>query len=884
MMKKSLLSLWMLTLAQLTMAQSIDFQIKNGGRDDLDLEPGYVSWAFGRVSSDTKTFAREDGGKVSITISAVTGLQTNGIQTNWWKTGIRTKGYRLVGDMVNNGVINGNGDFVNVSSGSTGLQLSVKGLAAGPHSLMAYHSNTDGYSGKVAPLDVLVNGETVAQGVAQGCRDTLPETTPYSYIYFNVEDESAATVIQYITRPEEGEVYATTTVAINALVFDRPNPFGRASDFLPLNLDYHVDADDGTLELSWRASLWATKYKVMVGVAPGEEQEIATIEDTRYRLNNLYSMNTYYWRIDEVDTDGRIYQGKEMSFRPRQLAFPGAEGYGRYATGGRGGAVYHVTNLNHDHNPGSFLYGLVDLEGPRTIVFDVSGVIDMGFESVFAEKYITIAAQTAPGKGICLKHSNLNINGEDICRFLRAKRGYGETGNAMGLSGADHAIVDHSTAAWGTDETVSGRGAKNISFQYNIIAEALGIADHKNYPSGTNHGYAATIDGRIGSWHHNLLANCCGRNWSMGGGMDGNNIAIGQMDIFNNVVYNWNTRTTDGGCHEVNFVNNYYKMGPDTKRKELFIQEYEIDVPGSTWQAYVKGNIRENKDHTLSGDLLGDTYKYTTRNGVPDPNTRNDKYQYRTFVEDGPFFESFAEIHSAKDAFKIVNSYAGAYMPCPDAQHVRVVRETVNGTYTYVGSRSGIKGEIDHENDCGGFEDYPEEHRPDDFDEDQDGIPTWYEHLVGTDPAVANHNADPDGDGWTQLEDYLEFMAHPYCILGVGECMEIDLAPYFAGFTKSPVYRVDVPQDGELVASVAGSILKVLAGSVPAIVPLCISVTDSEGSSFARRYSVAVSDEVTAIEELPTEQATVPMPVYDLWGRKSPAGMGHCVIGGRIVF
>ena len=114
--------------------------------------------------------------------------------------------------------------------------------------------------------------------------------------------------------------------------------------------------------------------------------------------------------------------------------------------------------------------------------------------------------------------------------------------------------------------------------------------------------------------------------------------------------------------------------------------------------------------------------------------------------------------------------------------------------------------------------------------------------------------------------------------------MEIDLAPYFAGFTKSPVYRVDVPQDGELVASVAGSILKVQAGSVPAIVSLCISVTDSEGSSFARRYSVAVSDEVTAIEELPTEQATVPMPVYDLWGRKSPAGMGHCVIGGRIVF
>ncbi|MDO4801790.1 MAG: hypothetical protein Q4A15_06460, partial [Prevotellaceae bacterium] len=118
-----------------------------------------------------------------------------------------------------------------------------------------------------------------------------------------------------------------------------------------------------------------------------------------------------------------------------------------------------------------------------------------------------------------------------VCRFLRARRGYGDTGNAMGMSGANHAIVDHTTAAWGTDETFSSRGAKNISFQYNIIAEALGIADHKNYPAGTNHGFAATIDGKIGSHHHNLLVNCNGRNWSMGGGMDGENRAIGQMDI-----------------------------------------------------------------------------------------------------------------------------------------------------------------------------------------------------------------------------------------------------------------------------------------------------------------------------------------------------------------
>jgi hypothetical protein len=168
--------------------------------------------------------------------------------------------------------------------------------------------------------------------------------------------------------------------------------------------------------------------------------------------------------------------------------------------------VYHVTNLTNDETPGSLVYGLKHVEGPRTIVFDVSGLIDMKFAAVFATPNVTLAAQTAPGKGICLMHSNVNFGSDNIVRFLRARRGLGtpdDTGNAMGVTGADNTIIDHVTASWGTDETFSSRGAHRITFQRSMIAEALGIAHHKNYPDGTNHGYAATIGGDIGSFHHN---------------------------------------------------------------------------------------------------------------------------------------------------------------------------------------------------------------------------------------------------------------------------------------------------------------------------------------------------------------------------------------------
>lgn len=828
--------------------------ISISGRGDAEtLEPGYEVW---RPAQGTST--SQDFGDITCTLSCPEGAGYV-LRTGWSKTYIQNADYKA-----QNGRLTGDGISLDPATGVGEITLTLQGLPAGTHTLQTYHNrweNPANFSGW--PIFVKVNGEVIHNQItttfwesvsANACLLTtvldVPQSgDPVSVTFYTLEDVAPDNVAE---KPNTNKA-----PIINGFELNTVSITSQAKAPSPTSGDLHVDADDKTCLLSWSpANNQVAAHRLYVGLdsASVAAMEVPLAEktaaDTTYLLEDLYSMNTYYWRVDEVDAQGNVTVGNVWNFRPRQLAFPGAEGYGRYATGGRGGVVYHVTNLNHDHNPGSFLYGLTDLEGPRTIVFDVSGIIEMDFGSVFSDKFVTIAAQTAPGKGICLKYSNLNICSENICRFLRAYRGYGDTGNALGMSGADHAIVDHTTAAWGTDETVSGRGAKNISFQYSMIAEALGIADHKNYPSGTNHGYAATIDGKIGSWHHNLLVNCEGRNWSMGGGMDGNNTAIGQMDIFNNVVYNWHNRTTDGGCHEVNFVNNYYKMGADTNRKVLFSQDYEnIGSAESKWQAYIHGNIRENKDHTLSQDKLNDTYRYTLSNGAVDPNTRNDEYQYNTFVNE-PFFPSFAVIHTAQEALKVVTSNSGATMPCRNDHHRRVVNETVTGTYTYVGSRSKIKGEIDHENDCGGFEAYPEEKRDADFDTDQDGMPNWYEVLIGSDPEVANNNDDPDRDGWTLLEDYLEFMAHPYLVVAPGQTQTFEVAPEFVGFTKSPVYSIDCDEASLFEATISEGIVTVRAKERGGIGIVGLKVTDAEGSTYEQRLSVAVTGDPAAIHQV----------------------------------
>ena len=824
--------LTLLTLAvtmsmQAQTAYKVDFNEYSRNNMDEVLEPDFTPWKFPK---DTYESTLEIG-EVTFVVRS-----EHNMRCGWNKAFVQKKEYncRLTGD------------GVNLDPNECGsFDLVIKGLAPGEHSIQTYHNgwnnptNTAGW-----PITLSLNGKVVHQSVPRTEQVSSAQDATVLMTRFTVTSSDEEVVLTFSTSEDEAPANAEEkktkdmTPLLNGFMIDVADASLQAKLPVPSDKNWHVNADDGTFAIKWSpASNNVVKHYFYIGTDSTDvaNATTATYEgtDTTYTATALYNLNTYYWRVDEETTDGTVTKGTIWSFRPRHLAFPGAEGYGRFATGGRGGIVYHVTNLNNDHNPGSFLYGLEDLEGPRTIVFDVSGIIEMDFSSHFSKPWLTIAPQTAPGKGICLKASNLGFGNETICRFLRARRGYGPTGNAMG-AGNDQIIIDHTTAAWGTDETFSSRNAKNITFQYSMIAEALGIADHKNYETGKNHGFAATIGGDIGTFSHNLLVDCAGRNWSMGGGLDGDGKAAGELDMFNNVCYNWHSRTTDGGAKWMHFVNNYYKMGPDTDNSVLFTAQNELGGHRAQF-AYVSGNIRENKNGSLTHDKKGVTYNATG------------DYPEETWVDE-PFFPSEATIHTAEEAYKIVTSDAGATMPCRDDHHLRMIKETLEGSWTYKGSRSGIRGEIDHEDDQGGWEAFPEETRPADWDTDQDGMPNWWEDITGSDPNTADNNSDPDHDGYTLLEDYLEFLSHPYIILQPGQSTSVDVKPFFRGFEKEPVFSITTNSD-IFVAQLNNANMTITTKTNTGVGIITMQVKDAEGTTFSQRFSVAISNNATAIPQ-----------------------------------
>ncbi|MBQ8593184.1 MAG: hypothetical protein IJ467_02685 [Bacteroidaceae bacterium] len=682
-----------------------------------------------------------------------------------------------------------------------------------------------------AGADFTATLNTQSQQIAGACRWTQTATSPtFDYTTFTPEEEVAD---------------------INNM----------ATDPIPADEDLHAESNgEGRIVLRWKApaNKNAATYTIYIGensdqvAAMSETEATATLlADTTYTADFKDYYTTLYWRVDCTDSQGKTVKGEVWSFRPAHLAFPEAEGYGRFAKGGRGGKVVYVTNLNAT-GEGSLHWALTNGSGPRTVLFKVAGLIDMNFNPTFIDDEVTIAGQTAPGKGICLMHCELSLGSDNICRFLRARRGGGETGNAIGIAGADHTIADHVTASWGTDETFSSRNSKHVTFQRSIIAEALGIAGHKKYPEGTNHGYAATIGGDIGSFHHNLLANCSGRNWSMGGGADASGSYAGRLDIFNNVVYNWATRTTDGGAHQVNFVGNYYKMGHATTLKTLCTLDIEGNLKG-TQSIYVKGNVRENLNGTLTTDKYGDTYTLKIRDG-------RGSLDWEPWVSQ-PFFPSYATIETAQQAYKSVLSNIGANLPVMDNSDLRIVNETLTRSYTYTGSKSRLKGQIDNEADAGGFELYPEEAYPDDFDTDLDGLPDWWEEIHGTSiHSVAGDftdaNADPDGDGYTMLETYLDFMAQPHYLISADTTLVLNAPSLFRGYTKTPVYRV-VESGDKLQVKAEGETITVKPVADNVVSEFTVAVTDAEGDEYMRRITVGVSNKaaVAGVDEMAAEKA-----------------------------
>lgn len=415
------------------------------------------------------------------------------------------------------------------------------------------------------------------------------------------------------------------------------------------------------------------------------------------------------------------------------IAFPGAEGYGASSIGGRGGKVIEVTSLN-DRGPGSFRSAVED-SVPRTVVFRISGTIALKSELRITHSYLTIAGQSAPGQGICLKNFPLIVDGANhiIIRGIRIRPGIesGQIGSeidGLQIRNCQYVIVDHCTVSWSVDEILNTwHGSRDITIQWSIFAEPLNQSIHEKGP----HGFGASIGGNKASYHHNLFANATARNPSIGG----NHIEkTTEMDFRNNVIYNWRHRTCDGKPTSVNLINNYYKPGPGTLPSVLKRVARLDDASKYGFQSkwYIDGNFIEGfpeiegNNIDLGVEIEGEQNKTDVLAIVP--------FETATVITD-----------TAVKAYEKVLGRAGHFIR--DFWENQLITEVKTGT-VHFGS-----GYIDKVEDSGGWPELTGKAAPE--DNDHDGLPDFWELQNKLDPNNAADGNFLNAEGYTNLEIYL---------------------------------------------------------------------------------------------------------------------------------
>ena len=438
----------------------------------------------------------------------------------------------------------------------------------------------------------------------------------------------------------------------------------------------------------------------------------------------------------------------------QQPAFPTAEGWGKYTIGGRGGRVLEVTNLN-DSGPGS-LRVAVNASGPRTVVFRVSGTIELNSDLSISRPFITIAGQTSPGDGICIKRYPVTINADQvIIRYLRVRLGDESGADADAESGRyhRHIMIDHVSASWSVDETLSIYHCDSITVQWCLVSESLYNSNHEK----GHHGYGGIWGGPHGSFHHNLFAHHSSRNPRFASG-------CGDTDYRNNVVYNWGFQSVYGAekveqnstvylFSAVNIVANTYKPGPTTQPGSV---RYRIVQPSSKnyladygdW--YVDGNYVEGYPGVTADNWAG---------GIqPDDSSPVVRDSIRLFTP-APFIA--IEQQTAEEACQLVLDNAGATLPRRDSVDQRIVKEVREGTATYGtgtynqdrGLGSAPSGIIDSQTDVGGWPDLYTGPVPE--DRDHDGMPDAWETGRGLNPDDPEDRNGTGEGGYTHLENYL---------------------------------------------------------------------------------------------------------------------------------
>lgn len=431
----------------------------------------------------------------------------------------------------------------------------------------------------------------------------------------------------------------------------------------------------------------------------------------------------------------RILQQPGHLVEDEPVAFPGAEGFGKYTNGGRGGKVVIVSNLN-DAGEGS-LRAAVSRKFPRIIVFSISGTIHLLSELKIASD-VTIAGQTAPGDGICLADYPVSLSGNNIIlRYMRFRMGdrYQNRGMVNG-AGADDAfgglrrkniMIDHCTMSWSTDEACSVYAGDSTTLQWNLISEPLNYSYH--FETGDkdfeHHGYGGIIGGLHTSFHHNLYAHCGSRTPRFNGIR---HTATEMVDFENNVIYNWASNNVYGGeGGSYNIVNNYYKFGPSTGStvKSRVVNPYKTNsIPYG--QYYLQGNHVDGSPEVSNNNWLG-----VTMNGGTRADTATSKMA-------SPFSAVKIASQKAADAYDIVLKGAGACYPKRDTLDERVIQDVKNRTGKLIDVQGGYPHGTAYELTATAWPALQSAPAP--VDTDNDGMPDAWEKANGLNAAAYDAN------------------------------------------------------------------------------------------------------------------------------------------------
>jgi hypothetical protein len=443
-----------------------------------------------------------------------------------------------------------------------------------------------------------------------------------------------------------------------------------------------------------------------------------------------------------------VWLGFNPLVRGQVPSFPGAEGFGAATTGGRGGSVIEVTNLN-DSGAGS-LRAAIQASGPRTVVFRVSGTIALQSELRIKNDNITIAGQTAPGDGICISNWPLTVDANNvILRFIRSRHGdlSGSEGDAMWGREKQNIIIDHCSMSWSVDEAASFYDNQDFTLQYCILSESLYASVH----SKGNHGYGGIWGGQGATFHHNLLAHHTSRNPRFCGSRYTGRPDLELVDHRNNVIYNWGFNSCYGGeAGNQNMVANYYRSGPATSSS---VRDRILDPDANEngyGHYYIAGNVTDGFPAVTEDNWLG-----------VDGISQEVKDQIRL---DTPLEAPALTPHDAYEAFEHVLARAGAIVPKRDAIDSRIVYETRTRSAQYGGVYGAGEGIIDSQETVGGWITLESTTPPE--DSDHDGMPDAWEDQKGlnkTDPS--DRNGDLNGNGYTNLEDYLNSLVDSYAYI-----------------------------------------------------------------------------------------------------------------------